>query len=121
MKRLLASLNAYDPAWLPIAVVAIVCLVSAFCARRYVQVWESELTLWRHAAAHAPRKPRPMLNYGVALLRAGRRDEATRAFVIAHELALQPHVPAWDRRETLSATRANLEALAVMSLRERRP
>ncbi len=38
--------------------------------------WESGLTLWKDAAAKAPEAFRPSYNYGVALLEAGRNEEA---------------------------------------------
>lgn len=86
---------------------------------QYVKVWRSDLTLWRYAVAQAPQKPRPAVNYGLALLRAGQLPEAARAFRLAHRLTYAPHVTAWDRVDTLAAIEHNLDVIAVLSAQAR--
>lgn len=51
-------------------------LVYAWLGHRYAPVWQSDLTLWSYARAHAPRKARPSVNYVKALYGAGREREA---------------------------------------------
>lgn len=82
-------------------------------SRGYARVWQADLSLWAHAARYAPRKPRPTINYGLALARAGDLAAAEQAFVRAIVLTDQPHVPPHDQREALEAATGNLTALAV--------
>lgn len=128
VQKLMRALDQWNPVWLPIAIMAGLGLIAhlvihrwrwiafallltayAWTTRQYVPVWQSDVTLWRHAVIHAPTKPRPWVNYGLALLRARRYREAELAFLQAREAAVLPHVPAWDRREALQAVAHNLE------------
>ena len=79
---------------------ALLLSVYAWQSHTYVRVWQSDLTLWAHAAQEAPRKPRPAMNYGLALLKAKRTTEAATVMVHAYELAQAPHIPTWDRQRT---------------------
>lgn len=78
---------------------------------QYVRVWQSDLTLWTHAARVAPLKPRPYVNLGVALILAGQFGAARAAFEHAEAVAQLPHVPVWDRQDAQRAAAANLRAL----------
>ena len=61
--------------WAPFAVLALALVFSAATWLRN-DVWQTEISLWRDAAAKSPNKPRPLTNYGFALLKAGRIDQA---------------------------------------------
>lgn len=98
--------------WLPTAVALIVVGSYTTATVRYAGVWSSELTLWTHAAARAPLKPRP--HGQLALAQMERRQFAT-AWAsldrVAAILATQP-IPAWDRAEATTALRANQQLLS---------
>ena len=89
---------------------------SAVCSALYVPVWQSNLTLWRHAVQHAPAKPRPWLNWGLAWMRAGELAAAEQAFLEAQRLASGGHVRGWDRDDVLPAAVGNLEALSRLEV-----
>ena len=79
---------------------------------RYVAVWESDVTLWRYAAARAPLKPRVVVNAAAARRMAGDREGADRLLAEAEVLLMLPHVPLWDR-EDAAAQIAALRGLPV--------
>ena len=93
------------------AVIALVLSGYAVLTHRYVPVWQSEATLWAHAIAAAPWRPRGYVNYGVVAMGLGELDLATRAFDVAETLAQQPHIPAWDRERVLQAIAENRQWL----------
>ena len=108
------------PEWtLPLAPsprVALLVSVLAFYVwqdARYIPKWETNETLWQHAHEMAPLKPRPAMNYGVELIKAGRMADGANMMTRASALANQPHVPAWDRQATLDALTVNIRALVV--------
>ena len=86
-------------------------LLLAWRTHDYVQRWSSNLVLWEYATRRAPFKPRPAVNYGVALVAAGRLQDARAAFQSAYVLAQQPQIPGWDRDEVQRAVVGNLAAL----------
>ena len=98
---------------LPLLVALVVLLACAWRTHQQLEVWQSDLTLWAHAATIAPAKPRPALNYGVALLAASELSGITH-IVRASELARLPHVPPWDAAITQRAVAANLRAVGVV-------
>lgn len=53
---------------------------SAFAGQR---IWKDDLTLWKIIAERNPANFIPHLNYGVALRRAGKNEEAIREYLIA--------------------------------------
>ena len=89
----------------------VVCFV---LTARQIEVWRSPLTLWANAIEQAPDKPRPVINYAVALMTAGRFEEADRWFVRAMALAYQPHVPPWDQMDAITASQNNLQTLGIL-------
>lgn len=95
-------------------IIGVWLLLLAVQTHRQVRTFRSDMQLWGQAVQMAPEKPRPRLNYGLALLRAGRFDEAERAFLETLALVDQPHVPAWDRREARDAATRNLMVVPVM-------
>lgn len=99
-----------------IAVVAWL-LWSTWQTHHYVYVWRSNLTLWAHAARQAPRKPRPLINYAVALVESGAVVPAARALMRAERLLEQPHLPAYDRADGVAAVDRNRVALARVGVR----
>ena len=76
-----------------------------------IPVWRSNQTLWTHAHAVSPLKPRVAQNHALALLEQGKKAEALAEFRRAVELAEAPWVPAWDRRITNRDVTANVLAL----------
>ena len=87
-----------------------------------VRVWRSELTLWGHAVAIAPLKPRPALNLALALILRGDLPMAEQWLYRTLALADQPHVPAYDRADAVSAVSGNLQTVAIMqAVLEHRP
>lgn len=75
-----------------------------------IAVWDTNLSLWAHAAEMAPYKPRVALNYGVSLMADGQTQAGIRQFQRAGQLARLPHIPIWDRRQTDAAVAANKAA-----------
>ena len=119
MRRWLKDLRE-DPAGPTIAIIVpLVLLLYAWQTHMYAQVCTSDLTLWAHASETAPWKPRPALNYGVALVVVGRFAEARVMFQRALVLADGPDVPAWDREATKQTARDNLAALGRLEARTR--
>ena len=80
--------------------------------RHYAPVFASGWTLAQHVVAHAPEKPRALLNYGAFLAVQGRLDEAERVFDATERAVTAPHVPRFDRVETLRDLAGNRQALA---------
>ena len=91
----------------PLLVVALYAWQTA----QQIPVWRSNVTLWTHAQAVAPQKPRVVQNYALALLEQGDTEGAMQQFRRAIDLAEAPHVPVWDRRITNQIVVANLRAL----------
>ena len=98
------------------AVVALAVLVAcAVLTHAQAAVWRSEVTLWAHAVQQAPRKPRPALNYGAALLIDGQAVKGIWYLRYADRLSRQAHIPAMDASDTQAKAAENLSALlAVM-------
>ena len=127
-----------DGSWLTVVPIAALLLFYGCPTPQAVAVWQSELTLWAHAADVAPEKPSVANNYGVALVQAGRLREARAQFQRAAFLAnpyrmrevkikgqptqfvvepLASHTPAWDRREAAEHAAGNLDALTRLEAR----
>ena len=62
----------------------LVCYVAG--DRHAVSVWRSNDTLWPHAAAVAPLKPRPILNHAKQLFGQGREADAIALIVRVEQL-----------------------------------
>ena len=62
-----------------------VVLVIAYVLMSYhgQSLWKNDLMLWKNAASKSPYHPLPHSNYGLALLNAGKYDEAIRELGIA--------------------------------------
>ena len=97
---------------LPMLMAGLLVLACATQMRASLEVWESDSTLWAHAATVAPMKPRVALNYGVTLLQVD-YPQALTQLVRAQQLTGARHVPWWDRAITRSAAEKNLTALGV--------
>ena len=105
---------ARGKAW-SLCVLSGLALLLALQTRAYASVWQSDLTLWAHAAQQAPRKPRPWVNLGSFLVQAGRLEAARAAWTHAQTAAQSRHVPAWDRRTALLLAGRNLDTLASLA------
>lgn len=94
-------------------VVILVCC-AALRTRQDVAVWHDDTTLWAHAAQMAPLKPRPALNYGVALITRGDLDGSRRMFERATVLSRQRWVLDGDRLEAQTMALGNLASLRMV-------
>lgn len=74
----------------PAVVVGLLLLLCAWLTVDRLAVWQSPLTLWADAVTKAPQRPRPWVNYGVALSAAGETDQAIAAYQRARTLATDP-------------------------------
>lgn len=81
-------------------------------AHSYVRVWGDRLSLSAYVAAHAPQKPRALMNYGVLLVSRGSFTDGAALLTQAAHAAQDPHVPVWDRRRLLPELAKNQAALA---------
>ena len=75
------------------------CVLVALTIRTQAEsaVWASNVSLWARAVEMAPTKPRPWLNYGVALLTQGELEAARVAWQRTITVSQTPTVPMWDR------------------------
>src|SRR3990167_6415708 len=96
--------------WRPILVVGLLLVWAVLTADR-VTVWTSDLTLWADAVAQAPRRPRPWVNYGVALSAAGETDRAIAAYQRARILATDPQRGRYRNLSDQTIATNNLPAL----------
>ncbi len=67
---------------------ALVAVVLSVATRVRNEVWADDLSLWSDAALKAPRKPRPFLNLGTALVLSGRKELGAR--VLRQAVTLDP-------------------------------
>ena len=98
---------------LPLLGAGLLLLLCAARMRASLLVWQSDATLWAHAATIAPLKPRVALNYGVTLLQQRQYPQALTQLVRAKRLTGYAHVPSWDQAITRRAVAANLGAWGV--------
>lgn len=63
-----------------------VAILAVVAHSRVATVWPNNVTLWADAYQAAPSRPRVLLNYGAALDRAGRPEEALRFYFEAVRL-----------------------------------
>ena len=89
-------------------------LAYAVLTHQQARVWQSELSLWRHAAQMAPLKPRPAVNYAKALMLSGQMAAAEAELARALVLAGGAHVPEYDQVDATKAVTGNLQALAIV-------
>ena len=101
------------------AFLLIIYATLAISTKSYAPVFSSGATLWRHAAARAPNKPRPLNNYGVMLVGQGRFAEARHLFLRAADAGRAMSQPRWDRVEGRAGALANLKALDQLSAQAR--
>ncbi len=80
-----------------------------------VPIWTSDVTLWGHAVEVTPEKPRPWLNYGVALAQVHRYQDSTSAFASAYRYSERPYLAAWEYTDVRAAVQHNLDALSYLT------
>ena len=78
----------------------------------YARVWENEATAWARAAALAPLKPRPQINYALALMERRRFAEADARLSYAWSLTERGSLSSEDRQTARRAVMQNRVALA---------
>lgn len=61
--------------WVPSGLMLVIGAFSLATWQRN-SVWQSEVSIWQDCATKSPAKPRALTNYGFALIKAGRVDEA---------------------------------------------
>ena len=103
--------DAHSGGEVKIAPLVVALLACAWQTHRTIPVWQSDVTLWAHAAALAPLKPRPVVNYGMALIADRQIGRGLSTMLRGVDLASQPHVPTWDRQETHRIFEANVAAM----------
>lgn len=104
----------FDPVLPTVLIVIGIVWGCVWLTRQQVPVWLSDRTLWAHAMVEAPEKPRPWLNHGTELVKAGEFALARVAYQRALDLTALPHVPEGDRIEIGDAARQNLAALDAL-------
>ena len=93
-----------------LALVMLAC--GAATARSYAAVWQNEETLWAHAATRAPVKPRPHVQWSLALMERRQFAHAEAVLDYADQLTMFPHVRAWDRAEAQDAIQSQRHLLS---------
>lgn len=71
---------------------ALIIVWLVWCAvqtKKYSQVWKSDLALWAYAAERSPLLPRPVINYGKALIADGQRERGLAIASKGYELERQ--------------------------------
>ncbi|MCK5230894.1 MAG: hypothetical protein KAR13_11545, partial [Desulfobulbaceae bacterium] len=58
-----------------LGIIIVSCILSSLTTIRN-HAWRDPVSLWRDCAQKSPYKPRPLINYGIALEKAGSQDEA---------------------------------------------
>lgn len=102
---------------------ALLCVVwvglLAITTYHRAQVWQSDLTLWRDAAARSPRKPRPFINLGLAHEQlSGNLPAAFQAQQTALALAVQPRLSLYQQRFSRIASLTNIARLLAVTGQE---
>jgi tetratricopeptide (TPR) repeat protein len=75
------------PALVGCAATALVMILLTLMTRDRNRDWRDELTLWQDTAEKSPESSRAQMNYGLALMRLGRYEEAVQRFRRTIELA----------------------------------
>lgn len=83
--------------------------VLAVLTVRQLPVWSSDLALWGAAVSFNATSPRPALNYGIALRKAGRPDEAAIWLIRAADRSMK-HPREIDYRRAVAAQFFAIEA-----------
>lgn len=86
-------------------------LAMAIQTRHQAQVWQSDLTLWRNAAAVSPSSLRALMNWGVAAMQAGDFTTARTALERTVVGAQDARQSAYDRAFYAAAAETNLAVL----------
>ncbi|HKX54608.1 MAG TPA: tetratricopeptide repeat protein, partial [Xanthomonadales bacterium] len=75
-QRLATRVPARTLKWTTAALVATVITLHGFGTYQRNEVWDSGLSLWYDVTIKSPRNGRGLMNYGLALMEAGRLEEA---------------------------------------------
>ena len=92
-------------------------LLAAILAWRthdYAGAWANRFTIARHIAAHAPEKPRALMNWGVMQVALGFPAAGRANFERAAQMTERPYIRAWDRRLMQRDLTQNLKALTQL-------
>ena len=93
------------------AAVAVVALCLAFLARERNLVWADPVALWRDTVAKAPSNPRAQLNFGSALERQGRHEEALEVYRRLLKLAPDYRLAHYNEGNALQSLGRHREAI----------
>ena len=76
------SLTLRSPAWRTGVIAAVIALLGAHAWATHLRnrVWRNDATLWADVARKSPNNARGLMNYGIALMGAGRYEEARELF-----------------------------------------
>jgi tetratricopeptide (TPR) repeat protein len=86
--------------WAGLTAGALLCASYLIVTVRGQDVWRDELTFWEAAMDRSPDQIIPRVNYGEALRKAGRVDEA----ILHHLAALGPGIESSDRGKAIAAS-----------------
>jgi tetratricopeptide (TPR) repeat protein len=85
--------------WAGLAAGGLLCVSFLIVTVKGQEVWTDEITLWEAAVRKTPDRITPRVNYGEALRKSGRVEEA----ILQHTGALGPEVKATDRGRGIAA------------------
>jgi tetratricopeptide (TPR) repeat protein len=85
--------------WAGLAAGGLLCVSFLIVTVKGQEVWRDEITFWEAAVAKTPDRITPRVNYGEALRKAGRVDEA----IQQHQAALGTGIKATDRGRGIAA------------------
>lgn len=86
--------------WAAAAAGGVLCVSYLVVTVKGQEVWKDEITFWEAAVGKSPDQITPKINYGEALRRSGRVDEAIRQ----HLIALSPGIESNDRGKAAAAS-----------------
>jgi tetratricopeptide (TPR) repeat protein len=96
-----------------IRLAVIVFVLSLFCLLTYQRnlVWHDQVSFWQDAVQKAPRKSRPYMNLGGALVKAGQLDEAQ--YFLDKALAIDPELwEVWNNKGLIATEQGRYSAAA---------
>jgi tetratricopeptide (TPR) repeat protein len=91
--------------WAGLAAGGLLCVSFLIVTVKGQEVWKDEITFWEAAVRKSPDRITPRVNYGEALRKYGRIEEA----ILQHTAALGPEVKATNRGKGIAASSLALD------------
>jgi len=98
-----------------LVVFLLVLMGLGFLTQSRARVWHDDLSLWTDAVQRAPRKPRPWINLGLALERAGDVTSGMQAHQAALALSFQPRLSQYQQVFSRVASETNIARVLAQS------